>query len=70
MHKSIHLWNKITQKLVMLPPLNPKLNIVIPGSCKNSDLSTPIIVVKKKLKNYLLERQNSGSLETWSTVNL
>ena len=68
-NKSISLWNSITPKLFSLPPLNSKLNIIIPGSCKNSDLTSPLVVIKKRLKSYLKDCQSTGNPKIWEKMN-
>ena len=62
-HNGISLWNKLSRQLFTSPPLNPKLNLVIPGSCNNSDLTTPYLIIKKRLKNFLIEYQNNSISE-------
>lgn len=67
---SISLWNKIQQKVFTTPSLDLELNIVIPGSCKNSDLSTHLNVAKKRVKMHLIEIQNNGNSLHWLPSNL
>ena len=56
-HKSSIIWNTLIDKV--LDKCSPSVsNIVIPGSSEYSDLSTPISVVKSRVKAILLENQN------------
>ena len=56
-HRASNTWNSLIDKV--LDRCDPNLNnIVIPGSSAYSDLSTPISVVKNRLKAILYETQN------------
>ena len=56
-HKASIIWNSLIDKV--LDRCNPGVNnIVIPGSSKFSDLSSPISVVKNRVKAILQETQN------------
>ena len=69
-YKSIILWNKISHKIFIPPDLDVVTNIVIPGSCPNSDLATSVAFVKHRLKRILLENQSAGSTDDWLPENL
>ena len=47
------------------PALNNLINLVIPGSCVNSDLTTPIVHIKKQTKTFLLNIQSIGDRQQW-----
>ena len=56
-HKASIIWNSLIDKV--LDRCNPGVNnIVIPGSSKFSDLSSPVSVVKNRVKAILQETQN------------
>lgn len=63
--KSSSIWNFIIPKILQTPDLDPILNIIIPGSCANSDLSCTIGLLKNKVKSQLLLTQNSGDPLEW-----
>ena len=65
----IKIWNRYNQKVLNNPNLNKKLKIVIPGSELNSDLSTPVQYVKKKIKAILLYTQSRGNPSCWDQTN-
>ena len=65
----IKIWNKYNQKVLQTSTLNEKLKIVIPGSESNSDFSTPVQYIKKKLKEFLLNAQSRGDDHCWEENN-
>ena len=69
LYQSTKLWNKYICRIFELPNINEKLNILIPGSCKNSDFATPVSIVKQKFKNILLDLQSSGDCKYWEPLN-
>ena len=50
------IWNELIEKLMNKCNPNSK-GVVIPGSAECSDLTTPISIIKKKLKLFLLDVQ-------------
>ena len=52
-YKAASIWNKIMPKLLERPDLDANTNLVIPGSCLNSDLTTPMGYIKHKTKAIL-----------------
>ena len=67
------LWNSLSVKLLTKCTPNDS-GIMVPGSTPFSDMTTPISIVKRKLKNILLEtqKQNPGDPlvgENWSMCN-
>ena len=69
-YKSIVLWNKLSHRIFISPDLDEVMNIIIPGSCLNSDLATSVAFVKRRLKCILLENQSAGSPDDWLPKNL
>ena len=69
LYKSIILWNKLSQKIFIPPNLDDTRNIIIPGSCPNSDYTASVAFVKQKLKRILLENERSGSPNDWLPNN-
>ena len=69
-HKGISLWNSMTSNIFTSPPIDKELGLIIPGSCKFSDLSTPTSIIKKKTKEFLLNKQNQGHPEIWQAINI
>ena len=69
LYQSTKLWNKFVGRIFELPHIDKKLNIIIPGSCKNSDFSAPVNFVKQKFKNILMEIQNYGNYQNWEAYN-
>ena len=65
----IQIWNKYNQKVLHSSTLDTKLKIVIPGSESNSDFSTPVQYIKKKLKEFLLYAQSRGNDLCWEQNN-
>ena len=63
------LWNKCAHKILSKPELNKRLNIIIPGSQVNTDLTCSIAVFKGRLKAILLSIQKSDDTNEWSKSN-
>ncbi len=62
--KSSNIWNDLSKEL--LETCTPtEGGLIIPGSEKNSDLAASTGMVKGKLKNLLLSRQNLGDAFVW-----
>ena len=49
-YKAATVWNKIMPKLLENPDLDTNTKLVIPGTCLNSDLTTPMRYIKHKTK--------------------
>ena len=60
----------MTSNIFTSPPIDKELGLIIPGSCKFSDLSTPTSIIKKKTKEFLLNKQNQGHPEIWQAINI
>ena len=60
LHRASSTWNSLIGKVLdkCIPDAN---NIVIPGSCNFSDLSSPISVVKNRVKAILFETQKTAT---------
>ena len=58
------IWNSINKKVLNQNLLQNKDGILIPGSTFGSDITTPLSVIKRKLRDVLLETQNLDSLES------
>ena len=69
-YKAAIVWNKIMPKLLDKPDLDTNTNLVIPGSCLNSDLTTPIGYIKHKTKAILLNIQCFGDPIHWLSDRL
>ena len=64
------LWNQFLPKIFVPPNLDPDRNIIIPGSTRNSDISSSSIgFIKNALKRLLLLIQSSGDTHQWSNEN-
>ena len=59
-YNATNVWNSVIDHVLDKPVSNEK-NIVIPGSGKYSDLSSPISVIKNRLKKLLLDTQKNIS---------
>ena len=57
-------------KLLEKSDLDTNTNLVIPGSCLNSDLTTPIGYIKHKTKAILLNIQCFGDPIQWLSDRL
>ena len=66
--QACNLWNNSIKKILIKPNLDQN-NILIPGSCANSDTSTSIGFYKHMLKKLLLKIQNNGDTLTWYDFN-
>ena len=64
-YKAAVTWNKIIPLILVNPEINTELGYIIPGSCKYSDLTTPIGLVKQKAKIILLDIQKTGDPTNW-----
>ena len=65
------IWNYLNKKVLNQCLLMKKDGVAIPGSTFGSDITTPITIIKRKLKDVLLETQNLNSLESdeWHPEN-
>ena len=65
------IWNSLNKKVLNQHLLLNKDGVAIPGSTFGSDITTPITIIKRKLKDVLLETQNLNSLESdeWHPEN-
>ena len=63
--KASSIWNQIIPNLLQVPNLHHTHNIIIPGSCSNSDLTCTIGFIKSKTKLYLSQIQNAGDAQEW-----
>lgn len=65
------IWNNLNKKLMNQCLLTNNDGVLIPGSTFGSDLTTPIQVIKKKLRDVLLDTQNLDPLnsDNWFPVN-
>ena len=52
-YKTCFIWNKCVQKVFVLPELDLKIQIVIPGSVTNSDFTASIPFVKNRIKCHI-----------------
>ena len=58
------IWNSLNKKVLNQRLLLSKDGVIIPGSTFGSDFRTPIAVIKRKLRDVLLETQKLKSLES------
>ena len=63
------IWNAVSHKVFNSPELHSNLNIIIPGSCPNSDFSTSVGFTKNKLKKILQDIQSKGNPNIWIPTN-
>ena len=65
------IWNNMNKNVMNQLLLTNKDGVLIPGSTFGSDITTPITVIKRKLRDVLLDTQNSNSLnsEDWYPEN-
>ena len=68
------LWNTSIGKLLDCPtisvrPFTNGCQFIISGSTKNSDLTIPVGLFKKRLKNLLMEVQKKGNSDIWTQSN-
>ena len=64
-YKAAQVWNKIISKILNSPELDIGSGVVIPGSSVNSDLTTPIPLIKNRVKKLLYEMQKLGDTVQW-----
>ena len=72
--KPVNLWNACIKHLLDSSELSNitylnKIQLIIPGSNANSDLTIPIGIFKNRLKHHLLTMQKLGSSTDWSKEN-
>ena len=58
------IWNSLNRKVLNQDLLSNKDGVLIPGSTFGSDITTPLSVIKVKLRGIILETQNLKSLES------
>ena len=65
------IWNNLNKKVLNQCLLVNKDGVLIPGSTFGSDLTTPIAVIKRKLRDVLLDTQASDPLNSddWCPEN-
>ena len=65
------IWNSINKKVFNQCLQKNKNGVLIPGSTFGSDIATPISVIKRNLRDVLLETQNSDALNSddWLPAN-
>ena len=63
--KSCKIWNTFAKDIFEKNKININRGNVIPGEEANSDLSTLETIIKDRFTKILLNRQTSGSDETW-----
>ena len=65
------IWNSLNKKVMNQCLLLNKDGVAIPGSTFGSDITTPLCVIKRKLREVLLETQNLNSLQSdeWHPEN-
>ena len=65
------IWNSMNKKVLNQCLLTNKDGVLIPGSTFGSDITTPITVIKRKLRDVLLNTQASDPLESddWCPKN-
>ena len=63
--KASTIWNHFIDKVLKKPQIDQNLNYIIPGSCKYSDLCTPIQYAKNKIFNLLVDAQKQGDADEW-----
>ena len=67
-YKATVLWNTLIPR-VLLPNTPMDNGLIVPGSCKNTDLSASIPFVKRRIKSLLLTIQATGCKKTWEDNN-
>ena len=67
-HNATVLWNSLIPR-VLLPNIPMQNGMIVPGSCINTDLSTSISFVKRRVKSLLMAIQASGCESTWENSN-
>ena len=65
------IWNSLNKKVFNQCLLKNRDGVFIPGSTFGSDITTPITIIKKKLRGVLLDTQSSDPLmsDDWYPVN-
>ena len=63
--KAAQIWNNIVPNILQSPILDKRYNLVIPGSCENSDLTTPVSYIKSNTKTILFSIQSKGEKQLW-----
>ena len=65
------IWNSLHKKVLNQSLLENKDGVLIPGSTFGSDITTPITIIKRKLRDVLLETQKSDPLgsDDWYPEN-
>ena len=67
--KSTTIWNKLIPDILETPELDSVYKLIIPGSAKNSDLSSSIGYIKHKTKAILIDIQSLGKPSQWLPDN-
>ena len=62
--KASCIWNNMNKKVLNQCLLTNKDGVLIPGSTFGSDITTPITVIKRKLRDVLLASQASNPLSS------
>ena len=66
--RSSSIWNKVIN--VVLNKIVPRTDgLIIPGSTANSDFTTPVCIVKNKIKKHLFSIQSLGKNDEWVHEN-
>ena len=68
--KAATIWNDLIPHILNAPQINTSTNLVVPGSCKNSDLSTSVGYVKYHSRKMLIKIQSYGDAHEWMYDNL
>ena len=63
--KSCKIWNTFAKDIFEKNRININRGYIIPGEEANSDLSASVTIIKDRFTKILLNRQTSGSDETW-----
>ena len=59
------IWNTFAKDIFEKNRININRGYIIPGEEANSDLSASVTIIKDRFTKFLLNRQTSGSDETW-----
>ena len=65
--KASQIWNDIIPHILNQPVLDSQTNLIIPGSCINSDLSASLGYIKTFAKKLILKIQSHGDSLQWSS---
>ena len=75
-YSACSMWNKCIDEILCKPVLSSITNsngkiieIIIPGSQKNSDLTLTVARFKRQLKNKLFSNQKHGEATDWISKN-